>query len=645
MSFDLIGALQGASSQRFVSAALASQLLSARLEPKAQLLPHAAKRDQQAAPRGRATKPAALRRPRKGRHVDGCRPVDVRARRVRRDPPRDLRLPREAVATALGAATTHDDTEVELEADAKTYSKHGVTEALNRAVEQVIKERPSDPCAAIGRMLGGSDAATSQLPTSTAAREYTDLHQLEQKLSRAASKAVAENGPVPLQRIAALLLEEEAATAPQSGQSLPTALDAAVHVVAAAAPSDLVAFLKERLAAVGDPESAEKEGGGPAKPSGAEGTAPAAPIASAPRLALRRPSLSPTSEDATIAALDGESIVARLRRADARGGGRAGPRWRPVPVPRRRLWQRRPPLPDSRHASRVVRFNPADGSHTPIGDDLGEEKVGGGVLCDDGCIYALPDKASRALRIDPAKGTAAPFGDDVTGLGCVMREGTVAGQTACCTASHESTAVLCFDPATARRAPSASCTGFKYPDGVLASDGCIYAAHGSSARRIDPVARGDDDRRRARHQGRAGSPARSAAMAASTSRPVASRVLRIDPTTQTVELIGDELGEGTKWAGAFRPRRLRVRRAFGDKQLLRIDPIAGTAVRSARRCRRTAGFGHDAADGTVWALPLIAPSPCTASSFPARQLLGRSCAGTSRRCGPRSAPPPPAAGC
>ena len=52
---------------------------------------------------------------------------------------------------------------------------------------------------------------TSRPPTRAAARKYADLHQLEQRLSRATSRAVAENAPKPLQRIAALLLDEEAA--------------------------------------------------------------------------------------------------------------------------------------------------------------------------------------------------------------------------------------------------------------------------------------------------------------------------------------------------------------------------------------------------------------------------------------------------
>ena len=64
-------------------------------------------------------------------------------------------------------------------ADAEAYlEKHGLTETLSRAVDQVIKERPSDPFAAIARMLGGSGAETSKLPTRAAAREYADLHQL-----------------------------------------------------------------------------------------------------------------------------------------------------------------------------------------------------------------------------------------------------------------------------------------------------------------------------------------------------------------------------------------------------------------------------------------------------------------------------------
>ena len=62
--------------------------------------------------------------------------------------------------------------------------------------------------------------------------------------------------------------------------------------------------------------------------------------------------------------------------------------------------------------------------------------------------------------------------------------------------------------------------------------------------------------------------------------PQALRVLRIDPTTQAVEQIGDELGEGFKWNGAFPSADGCVYGVpYGDKQLLRIDPATGTATR------------------------------------------------------------------
>ena len=83
-------------------------------------------------------------------------------------------------------------------------------------------------------------------------------------------------------------------------------------------------------------------------------------------------------------------------------------------------------------AARVARFDPATGKVTYIGDDLGESdryKWAGGVLCEDGLIYALPHSAAtRVLRIDPAKGTAERFGDDVKSLNCPAGwEGTTQG--------------------------------------------------------------------------------------------------------------------------------------------------------------------------------------------------------------------------
>ena len=475
-------------------------------------------------------------------------------------------------------------------ADAKAYiEKHGLTEALSRAVDQVIKERHPDPCAAIGRMLGGGGGTS-------------------------------EPAASPL------------------GQPLPSALDAAVRVVAATAPSDLVTFLKERLAAVGDQPSAEKEGGEPAKPSDAGATTPAAPIASAPRRAPRRPSLGSTLEDATIAALDGESIGDRLF-ADptlapvgepvqgagfAYHGGAFGNDGLLYLIPR--------------GAPRVVRFNPADGSHTPIGDDLGEggDKWLGCVLWDDGCIYALPRQASRALRIDPAKGTAAPFGDDVTGLGCdVGWHGTVAGPDGMLYGiPGESTAVLCFDPATGKASVFGELpTRLKYTDGVLASDGCIYAApfNAKRALRIDPVARtatmiGDE-------LGFKGGDWFTGAVGGDGCLYFpprdASRVLRIDPTTQTVELVGDELGgEGTKWQGAFPgPDGCVYGVPYADKQLLRIDPSTGTATRVGPplqdKDRLKLAPHATAADGTVWAPPFHCPvAPHRIELPPVRQLLG-----------------------
>ena len=82
----------------------------------------------------------------------------------------------------------------------------------------------------------------------------------------------------------------------------------------------------------------------------------------------------------------------------------------------------------------------------------GDGKWDGGVLGNDGCIYAIPFNASRVLRIDPA----APGGAAVELIG-----------------------------------PDLSTHGYgKWAGGVLGNDGCIYAVPRNASRvlRIDPAA-------------------------------------------------------------------------------------------------------------------------------------------------------------
>ena len=311
-----------------------------------------------------------------------------------------------------------------------------------------------------------------------------------------------------------------------------------------------------------------------------------------------------------------------------RGGPKGGVGKRPECC--RSAWRQR-------GAPRVARFDPADGSHSPIGDDLGDggDKYVGAVLCDDGCIYALPRRASRALRIDPAKGAAAPFGDDAAALGCAIGwHGTVAGPDGMLYGiPHESTAVLCFDPATGKASAFGSLPegGFKHTDGVLASDGCIYAAPFTTKRvlRIDPSARtatmiGDE----LAFSGRGWLTGAAGGDGCLYYPPAqASRVLRVDPTTQTAELIGDELGDGYNWQGAFPgPDGCLYGVPHSDKQLLRIDPIAGTVARVGpplQDADRNKLRGHaTAADGTVWALPHHCPvAPHRFDLPPVCQLL------------------------
>ena len=72
------------------------------------------------------------------------------------------------------------------------------------------------------------------------------------------------------------------------------------------------------------------------------------------------------------------------------------------------------------------------------------------------------------------------------------------------------------------------------------------------------------------------------------------------------------LGEGNKWLGAFLGLDGCVYGVpHGDKQLLRIDPFAGTVSRVGPPLQdkdRSKLLGHaTAANGTVWALPCMCP--------------------------------------
>ena len=473
-------------------------------------------------------------------------------------------------------------------------STHNVSELFTDALEALLRQEPSQPAAFLAahfsQATGGVSASATSGDTS---------------------------GSVAGARLEAAL---DAALAD------PACRAAFVHAFATAAQDDLAAVLRE-------PSTTQPAGEAEAKPS--QAAEPSQQEEQQPRRGapLKRQAsvvgIAPTAFDRTIETLSGDALMERLLEEPAlasRGGmitqkgeqlylggafGRDGCLYL-VPA----------------KAARVARFDPATGKVTYIGDDFGESdriKWAGGVLCEDGLIYALPNyAATRVLRIDPAKGTAERFGDDVKSLNCPAGwAGTTQGPDGKLYAvPGASTSVLCFDPATGQLSTFGDLPegGWKHAGGgVLAPDGCIYAAPfigTTHVLRIDPVERtathiGDDVKQAGEAKWFTGAVGADGRLYFPPF--VATRVLRIDPTTHTVELIGEELGGGKKWLGAFTgPDGCVYGTPCDETQLLRIDPFAGTAARVGPPLEeppRGKLLGTAvAADGTVWALPHKGPS-------------------------------------
>ena len=488
-------------------------------------------------------------------------------------------------------------------------STHNVSELFTDALEALLRQEPSQPAAFLAahfsQATGGVSASATSGDTS---------------------------GSVAGARLEAAL---DAALAD------PACRAAFVHAFATAAQDDLAAVLRE-------PSTTQPAGEAEAKPS--QAAEPSQQEEQQPRRGapLKRQAsvvgIAPTAFDRTIETLSGDALMERLLEEPAlasRGGmitqkgeqlylggafGRDGCLYL-VPA----------------KAARVARFDPATGKVTYIGDDFGESdriKWAGGVLCEDGLIYALPNyAATRVLRIDPAKGTAERFGDDVKSLNCPAGwAGTTQGPDGKLYAvPGASTSVLCFDPATGQLSTFGDLPegGWKHAGGgVLAPDGCIYAAPfigTTHVLRIDPVERtathiGDDVKQAGEAKWFTGAVGADGRLYFPPF--VATRVLRIDPTTHTVELIGEELGGGKKWLGAFTgPDGCVYGTPCDETQLLRIDPFAGTAARVGPPLEeppkgKLVGTAV-AADGTVWALPHKGPStPHRIELPPVRQLLG-----------------------
>ena len=161
-----------------------------------------------------------------------------------------------------------------------------------------------------------------------------------------------------------------------------------------------------------------------------------------------------------------------------------------------------------RNASHVLRIDPAAPGGAAvelIGPNLSTHrdfKWAGGVLGNDGCIYAIPDDASRVLRIDPAApGGAAvePIGPDLSTHGYGKWNGGLLGNDGCIYAiPRNASRVLRIDPAAAPGGAAVELIGpdlithgdCKWAGGALGNDGCIYAIPRNASRvlRIDPAA-------------------------------------------------------------------------------------------------------------------------------------------------------------
>jgi hypothetical protein len=204
---------------------------------------------------------------------------------------------------------------------------------------------------------------------------------------------------------------------------------------------------------------------------------------------------------------------------------------------------------------------------------LGREKFLGGLLGDDGCIYAIPGFARRVLRIDPATGAVEYVGPEFPGpykwLRAVKCPKTGAIYGLPCHADTVLKIVPGKVPVVTLVGAGQCGTGlWKWHGGVLSPhDGCIYCIP-----------------------------------------QFAERVLKIDPATDMCELIGGSFKGRNKWYGALIGTDGRIYAVPQNaSSVLRIDPAVNGGECTLFGSFPEGGWkwhgGCVGADGSIYGMP------------------------------------------
>jgi len=139
--------------------------------------------------------------------------------------------------------------------------------------------------------------------------------------------------------------------------------------------------------------------------------------------------------------------------------------------------------------SQALAIDPNQMSYATVGENLGvdQSKWAGGVLADDGCIYAAPCNAKSVLRIDPVTQTCTTFG--CLGAGGLKYDGAILGldSKVYCIPSGNARSVLCVDTQRLKIALSQpiKCEDLpeqsKWRGGIVASTGHIFCVPSNAA--------------------------------------------------------------------------------------------------------------------------------------------------------------------
>ena len=221
---------------------------------------------------------------------------------------------------------------------------------------------------------------------------------------------------------------------------------------------------------------------------------------------------------------------------------------------------------------------------------LGQEKYLGGVLGDDGRIYAIPGHARRVLRIDPSSGVVDHIGPSFEGHYKWLRGVKVGGIIYGMPCHHGS--VLRIDPATGHVSTFGNCGDgeWKWHGGVVAGDGSIYAMPQSAEAvlRIDPVkdavslVGGPFPGRNKWYGGLLGADGCIYGIPQN-----ADSVLRIEPDLQRVTTIGALPAGGWKWHGGV----------VSDGVIYSLPAHADTVLRIDTRTAEVSEIGGPLASG------------------------------------------------